>query len=57
MKNFLKFAFVTLGFALGTCTAAYAAPHPAPEVDPSLVISGLTLLAGSLAVLRVRRSK
>jgi LPXTG-motif cell wall-anchored protein len=28
-----------------------------PEVDPSLAISGLTLLAGTLAVLRVRRKK
>jgi LPXTG-motif cell wall-anchored protein len=28
-----------------------------PEIDPSLAISGITLLAGSLAVLSVRRKK
>jgi hypothetical protein len=31
--------------------------HTAPELDPSLAIGGLTLLAGSLAVVRARRSK
>jgi LPXTG-motif cell wall-anchored protein len=29
----------------------------APEVDPSLALSGLTLLGGSLTVLRMRRRK
>lgn len=31
--------------------------HPVPEIDPSVAIGGLTLLAGALAVLRVRRHK
>jgi LPXTG-motif cell wall-anchored protein len=29
----------------------------APEIDPSLAISGMLLLGGSLAVLRARRRK
>jgi hypothetical protein len=59
MKNLLKNALVVLGLALCTCTAAHAiAFRPAaPEVDPSLAIGGFTLLAGTLAVLRVRRKK
>lgn len=32
-------------------------PREAPEVDPSLAISGFSLLAGTLTVLRARRSK
>jgi hypothetical protein len=59
-KNFMKYALVALGFALGSCTAAHGlvfGPTPHPEVDPSLAISAVTLLAGSLAVLRVRRQK
>lgn len=60
MKNLLKNALVVLGLALCTCTAAHALAFtlaPAPEVDPSLAIGGFTLLAGTLAVLRVRRKK
>ncbi|MGA2085475.1 MAG: LPXTG cell wall anchor domain-containing protein [Terracidiphilus sp.] len=59
-KNLLKNALVVLGLALCTCTAAHALAFtlaPAPEVDPSLAIGGFTLLAGTLAVLRVRRKK
>jgi hypothetical protein len=57
-KNLLKNAFIVLGLALCTSTAAYAGPHKgSPEVDPSLAIGGLTLLAGALAVLRVRHKK
>jgi hypothetical protein len=66
-KNLLKHTLMVLVLALGTCTAANGLvfkkcgtgkgpPCPTPEVDPSLAISGLTLLAGTLAVLRVRRS-
>lgn len=55
-KSLMKYSLVVLGLALCTCTAAYAFGHPsAPEVDPSLAIGGLTLLAGSIAVLRIRR--
>ena len=32
-------------------------PNTAPEVDPSLAIGGLTLLGGTLTVLRARRSR
>jgi hypothetical protein len=32
-------------------------PTTAPEVDPSLAISGFALLAGTLTVVRSRRSK
>lgn len=32
-------------------------PNRAPEVDPSLAIGGLTLLGGTLTVLRARRRK
>lgn len=59
MKKLLKYALMMLGFAFCSCTAAHALMfrQPAPEVDPSMVISAFTLLAGSLAVLRVRRKK
>jgi hypothetical protein len=56
-KNFLKYALVVLGLALGTCASAYGAPPHSPEVDPGLAISAITLLAGSLAVMRIRRQK
>lgn len=59
-KNLLKYSLLVLGLALGTCVSAHGMvfTHPTkPEIDPSLAISGLTLLAGTLAVLRVRRSK
>lgn len=57
-KNLLKYAFVVLGLALGVCAEAHGlAFFKAPEVDPSLAVSAFTLLAGTLAVLRVRRKK
>lgn len=56
-KNLLKYSLVMLGLALCTCTAAYASRPKVPEVDPSLAIGGLTLLAGTIAVLRIRRKK
>ncbi len=58
MRSLLKYALIMLGFALGSCSTAHAVVFRyAPEVDPSLAVSGFTLLAGSLAVLRVRRKK
>lgn len=62
MKNLSKYAFVVLGLALCACASAHGLAFGSgsgakPEIDPSLAISGLTLLAGTLAVLRVRRSK
>lgn len=60
-KNLLKYALVALGLAFSTCSIAHALvfyPNPrTPEVDPSLAVGGLTLLAGTLAVMRVRRRK
>jgi hypothetical protein len=56
----LKSVFLLLGLAFGTCTAAHGlafGPHPHPEIDPSLAVSALTLLVGSLAVLSIRRKK
>jgi protein-S-isoprenylcysteine O-methyltransferase Ste14 len=59
MKNLLRYALGLLGILLGTCATAHALMfrYTTPEVDPSLAISALTLLAGSLAVLGVRRGK
>jgi hypothetical protein len=33
-----------------------SSPAAAPEIDPASALSGLTLLAGGLAVIRARRS-
>jgi hypothetical protein len=33
------------------------APHQAPEVDPALAIGGLSLVGGTIAVLRAKRRK
>jgi hypothetical protein len=58
MKSLLKYTLGLLSIMLGTCTAAHALVFAGrPEIDPSLAISALTLLAGSLAVLGVRRGK
>jgi hypothetical protein len=69
MKNVLMKSTLISGLALILGTAAYAAPKPtpqpptitppkkAPEIDPSLAIGGVSLLLGSLAVLRSRRNK
>lgn len=58
MKSFLKYALGVLAVLLGTCANAHALTVKwSPEVDPSLAISALTLLAGSLAVLKIRRGK
>lgn len=59
-KNLLKYTLLVLGFAFGTCASAHGMAFfksTAPEVDPSLAISAITLLAGSLAVLRSHRQK
>jgi hypothetical protein len=54
----MKYALGVLGILLGTCATAHGLDFfRKPEVDPSLAISALTLLAGSLAVLNIRRSK
>lgn len=64
VKSLLRFVLIVLGLALCTGTAAHAlafgpcpgCPHT-PEIDPGLAVSALTLLAGSLAVLSIRRKK
>jgi len=62
MNNLHRYRCVlmALGLAFCTCNVAHGLvfkPHPHPEIDPSLAISAITLLAGSLAVLRIRRNK
>ncbi len=71
MKNFLKYSLLALALTLTFNSSAKAEPrgrdhheppickepNTAPEVDPSLAIGGLTLLAGGLTVLRTRRQK
>jgi hypothetical protein len=47
---------------LSTCVSAYGmavlrpVPHT-PEIDPGMAISGVALLVGTIAVMRVRRKK
>ena len=61
MKRLLKYSFL-LALALGLNVAAYAKHKDpplstAPEVDVALATGGLTLVGGTIAVLRARRSK
>ena len=45
-------------FGIEICLPSFnPTPVRAPEIDPASAMAGLTLLAGSLAVLRGRRSK
>lgn len=69
MKKILKYSFLGLALAVGANTAAYAdrwhhdrdhdrdraEPRTAAEVDPSLAITGFSLVAGTLTVMRARR--
>ena len=70
VNRVLKSSFLGIALAVGASTAAHASPwhhhdydpprrepKTAPEVDPSLAIGGLSLLGGTIAVLRARRSK
>jgi hypothetical protein len=58
MKHRILSPLMLLALALGTCTAAYARNGGGyPEIDSSLAVTSLTLLAGAIAVLRVRRKK
>jgi hypothetical protein len=59
MKFLFKYS-VVFGILFGTCTSAHGLAFRGgsnPEIDPSLAISAITLLAGSLAILRIRRNK
>jgi len=56
--NWLKSALFLSGFVFFVTETAHAAVfHPTPEVDPTLAIGAMTLVAGTVAVLRARRSK
>lgn len=72
MRNFLKYAVPTLLLVFGTSVLANAkdehrrddprskedhSPQTAPEVDPSMAFSGLSLLAGATLVLRSKSPK
>jgi hypothetical protein len=58
-KNWLRISVILSGFAFGLTGAAHAAVfYPsAPEVDPTLAIGAVTLIAGTVAVFRARSSK
>ncbi|HEY1256955.1 MAG TPA: hypothetical protein VGF01_19470 [Terracidiphilus sp.] len=59
-KNlFINAAFV-LGLVLSCSASVFGmafTKKTSPEIDPGLAISALTLLGGTLAVLRVRHKK
>jgi hypothetical protein len=72
MKKVLKCSFLGLALAVAATAAGHAqnggggtsgpgggpiAPHQAPEVDPALAIGGLSLVGGTLAILRAKRRK
>ncbi|MBB6146667.1 hypothetical protein HNQ77_004646 [Silvibacterium bohemicum] len=70
MKKLFRYSTLAVGLALGTGVMAHAYDRPwphdpgpgheapsAPEVDPSLAFSGITLLAGTLTVMRARKRK
>jgi hypothetical protein len=65
MTKTIKRSMLVLAMATLATTAAYAKhgdhndrhPHQAPEIDANLAIGGFTLLAGTLTVLRARRSR
>lgn len=72
MKTALKSSLLILALAVAVSPLAQAhedrdhhhdpkppcdPPNTAPEVDPSMAFAGLTLLGGTLTVLRSRRSK
>jgi hypothetical protein len=59
-RYLLKYSFVALSLGLFASATAFGMafrPGHVPEVDPSLAIGGLTLLAGTIAVLRIQRKK
>lgn len=48
-------ALVILAFLVSTAKTAFASIIPAPEIDAATGIGALTLISGSLIVLRARR--
>lgn len=63
VKNFMRSALVVLALTFCTSISAYGLifrggrTPEAPEIDAGLAVSALTLLAGTLAVLRARRKQ
>jgi hypothetical protein len=68
MGNLGKYVLLTTVILFGAIAKANATPEPsycsaalpcrtAPEVDPSMAVVGISLLAGSIAILRVRSRK
>jgi hypothetical protein len=63
LRNLMRPALVVLVLALCTSASAYGLifhggrTPEAPEIDAGLAISGLTLLVGTIAVLRARRKQ
>lgn len=67
MRNLIKYALLTVVVAFGASIAANAVPcasvnpnckpSAAPELDISLAAAGISLLGGTLAVVRARRRK
>lgn len=58
-KSVLKYSFVVLAMVLGICADAHGMVliRKSPEIDPSMATGAITLLAGAITVLRVRRKK
>ncbi len=67
MKILLHSALLSLALMFAVSAPAHAQSNPplrqqapvptAPEVDPSMAVVGLSLLGGTLAVVRARRRK
>jgi LPXTG-motif cell wall-anchored protein len=73
MIKTMKLSLLALALVLGSSVFAHANPrggsftppksqrnpncNTAPEVDPGMAISGITLLGGALTVLRMKRRK
>jgi hypothetical protein len=67
MMKTLKYSALTLALALGSSTLALAHDHHrdpdnpgnnvAPEIDPGVAFGSLSLLGGTLMVVRSRRRK
>jgi hypothetical protein len=62
MKRFFKYSAMVLGLALALGASARAQSLKpnirfAPEINPSLAVSALALLGGTLTVFRARKGK
>ena len=55
--KFAKLALALVALAAFASTAHAGAPLPSPEIDPSSMISAVTLFSGALLVLSDRRRR